>query len=74
MKPNERTRQPEQREQRRLPDWIVKAPRPSDRKGRLERIGAGWTRDDGGICLRFHGTQIIGGDIYLFPADDASGG
>lgn len=74
MKLNDRTRPSEKREARQLPDWIIKASRPSDRKGRLERIGAAWSRDDGGICLRFHGTQIIGSDIYLFPAEDKTVG
>jgi hypothetical protein len=39
---------------------------------RLERIGAAWSREDGGICLRLHGTQVIAEDIYLYPADDSS--
>lgn len=49
------------------PDWIVKRPKGIGRKTRLERIGAAWNRsEDGGICIRLHGTQIVSEDIYLF--------
>lgn len=54
------------------PDWIVKTPKGHGRKEkRLERIGSAWTREDGGICMRLYGTQIITADIYLFPLGDA---
>ena len=49
------------------PDWIAKCPKHIGRKERLERVGAAWTREDGGICLRLHGTQIVSEDIYLYP-------
>ncbi|GAB5470462.1 MAG: hypothetical protein Kilf2KO_34920 [Rhodospirillales bacterium] len=51
------------------PDWIAKCPKQIGRKERLERVGAAWRREDGGICLRLHGTQIISEDIYLYPAE-----
>ncbi|MGF1456876.1 MAG: hypothetical protein ACFB6R_16025 [Alphaproteobacteria bacterium] len=44
------------------------AARGYGRKQKLERVGAAWTRPDGGICLRLHGTQIVSDDIYLYPA------
>ncbi len=53
------------------PDWIAKAPKGYGRKQKLERVGAAWTRPDGGICLRLHGTQIVSDDIYLYPATRA---
>jgi hypothetical protein len=53
------------------PDWIVKTPKGYGRKQRLERIGAAWTREDGGICMRLYGTQVIEGDVYLFPLSEA---
>lgn len=50
------------------PDWIAKTAKQIGRRQKLERIGAAWNREeDGGICLRLHGTQIISEDIYLFP-------
>lgn len=59
---------------KREPDWIAKSRRQLGRTERLERIGAAWTRDDGGICLRLYGSQIVAEDIYLYPngpRDDA---
>ena len=52
------------------PDWVAKSPRGSGRNQRLERIGVAWNRDDGGICLRLVGTQIITEDVYLYPLGD----
>ena len=50
------------------PDWIAKAVKQIGRKEKLERVGAAWNREeDGGICLRLHGTQIVTEDIYLYP-------
>lgn len=48
------------------PDWIAKAPRRGRNAG-LARIGAAWTRKDGGICVRLIGTQVVDGDLYLYP-------
>ena len=50
----------------RSPDWVVKAPKGS----RLERIGVAWDREDGGICMRLAGKQIIDEDIYIYPMID----
>lgn len=52
------------------PDWVVKTPKGSGRKDRLERVGAAWDREDGGICLRLIGTQIVNEDLYLFPIQE----
>lgn len=49
------------------PDWVAKTSKGYGRKARFEKVGAGWNRDDG-ICLRLIGTQVVSGDIYLFPA------
>lgn len=49
------------------PDWIVKAPRGQGRNSYLERIGAAWSREDGGIGIRLTGKQLIEDDIYLYP-------
>lgn len=49
------------------PDWVAKSPRGQGRNQRLERIGVAWNRDDGGVCLRLVGTQIVNEDIYLYP-------
>jgi len=54
------------------PDWIVKAARGHYKNSYLERIGAAWNRDDGGIGVRLHGKQIVDGDIYLYPNEPAS--
>ena len=49
------------------PDWIVKGPRGYGRNSYLERIGAAWNRDDGGIGIRLTGKQVIEDHIYLYP-------
>ena len=49
------------------PDWIVKAARGHYKNSYLERIGAAWNRDDGGIGVRLYGKQLVDGDIYLYP-------
>jgi len=56
------------------PDWVVKAPRGQARNSRLERIGVAWNRDDTGLCVRLVGTQLIDGDIYLYPIVDEAAG
>lgn len=49
------------------PDWIVKSPNQRSRNTRLERVGAAWNRDDGGVCIRLIGKQVVDTDIYLYP-------
>lgn len=49
------------------PDWIVKAPQNGGKTSRFERIGAAWSRDDGGVCIRLVGKQVIDTDVYLYP-------
>ena len=58
------------RENGALPDWIAKSPKLIGRKERLERVGAAWNREDGGLCLRLHGTQIVSEDVYLYPNEN----
>ena len=36
-------------------------------KTRKERIGAAYENDNGAICFRPAGRQVIENDIYLFP-------
>ena len=55
----------------RRPDWVVKVPRTRGKKSGLVRIGAAWDREDGGICLRLTGNQIVSGDIYVYPVVEA---
>lgn len=52
------------------PDWVVKTPPYKGNGKKLERIGAAWNREDGGICIRLTGTQVISRDVYLYPAED----
>ncbi|MEQ8328102.1 MAG: hypothetical protein RIE84_11320 [Parvibaculum sp.] len=56
----------------RRPDWVVKAPRTRGKSPGLIRIGVAWDREDGGICLRLTGNQLVTGDLYIYPA--AEGG
>ncbi len=56
------------------PDWVVKGPVQRGEQSRLEQIGVAWNRKDSGIGLRLTGTQLIGGDIYLYPITDADEG
>jgi len=36
----------------------------------FETIGAAWVRDDGGLYIKLHGTQIIDSGFYAFPITD----
>ena len=36
---------------------------------RKERIGVAWKSDNGSICLRPSGVQVIEGDVHLFPSE-----
>tara|TARA_B100001989_G_scaffold225621_1_gene180762 strand:- start:872 stop:1093 length:222 start_codon:yes stop_codon:yes gene_type:complete len=40
----------------------------------LETIGAAWSRDDGGLYIKLHGTQIIEGGFYAFPINKDENG
>ncbi|MEP3245484.1 MAG: hypothetical protein ABJN40_01675 [Sneathiella sp.] len=53
------------------PDWTVKSPKGHGRYHRLETIGAGWSREDSGICVRLSGTQIVENDLYIYPVERA---
>jgi len=32
----------------------------------FETLGVAWERDDGGLYVKLHGTQIIEGGFYIF--------
>lgn len=72
MKPSTQTPSTANREAGSRPDWVAKSPKGEGRKQKLERIGAAWSREDGGICIRFHGTQVIGEDVYLYPMEETA--
>lgn len=42
-------------------------------KTRKERIGVAFDNENGSICFRLTGRQIIEGDIYLFPSENSHG-
>lgn len=50
----------------RKPDWVVKDGENS------RTIGAGWTVEDEGICLRLAGKQLVEDDIYIYPFDKSA--
>ena len=54
------------------PHFVAKIAKGAGRNSRLERIGVAWNREDGGIGIRLSGTQIVGSDIYLYPANNES--
>ena len=56
------------------PDWTVKTPRGFGHKKKLETVGAAWNREDGGICLRLIGKQLVQGDLYIYPLDNSTNG
>lgn len=49
------------------PDFVAKKQEGFGKNVSFVRIGAAWSREDGGLYLKLHGTQIIDGPIYLFP-------
>ncbi len=53
------------------PDWTVKTPKGSGSNQRLQPVGAGWSRDDGGICIRLSGTQVVEHDLYIYQIDNS---
>lgn len=51
------------------PDFIAKTKQGYGKQTSFERVGAAWHREEnGGLYLKFHGTQIIDCPVYLFPA------
>lgn len=58
------------------PDYFVKQYRVTKVedgwKTRKERIGAAWNGANGAISIRLAGTQIIEGDMHLFPSTEPS--
>lgn len=56
------------------PDYIAKQYRQvrveDGWKTRKERIGVAWKGENGAICFRASGIQIIDGDVHLFPVDE----
>jgi hypothetical protein len=42
-------------------------------KTKKERIGAAFNNENGSICFRPTGQQVIENDIYLFPTDQTLG-
>ena len=69
MTTNDTTQNETQGKSRKRPDWVAKTQKGHGRNSYLERVGAAWNREDGGICLRLIGTQIVAEDIYLYPND-----
>ena len=53
------------------PDLIAKTKEGSGKNASFDRVGAAWTREDGSIYLKLHGTQVVNTPIYLFPAAKA---
>ncbi len=37
------------------------------KRNEFETLGVAWQRDDGGLYIKLHGTQIIDGGFYVFP-------
>lgn len=58
-------------DQSKKPHWTVKTPKGYGRDQRFITVGAAWNRDDGGICIRLTGTQIIENDLYIYEIDEA---
>jgi len=40
------------------------------KKADFETIGAAWAREDGGLYIKLHGTQIIESGFYAFPVKE----
>ena len=55
------------------PDYVVKSRRGYGRNAPFLRVGAAWSRENGGICVRLDGTQLVENDLYLFPMDQDEG-
>ena len=55
------------------PDFVVKSTTGYGKNGRFRRVGAAWRREDGGLCVRLDGKQLVENDLHLFPAT-AEGG
>lgn len=52
------------------PDYVAKKQEGYGKQVSFERVGAAWSREDGGLYLKLHGTQIIDGPVYLFPVQN----
>lgn len=40
----------------------------------FETLGVAWERDDGGLYIKLHGTQIIESGFYAFPINNDTSG
>ncbi len=40
----------------------------------FETLGVAWDRDDGGLYIKLHGTQIIESGFYAFPINNDTSG
>ena len=41
------------------------------KKTKFETIGVAWVRQDGGLYIKLHGTQIVDSGFYAFPVKDS---
>lgn len=68
---------PEKTSETNRPDYIAKQYRmvriEDGWRTRKERIGVAYRNENGSICFRPAGAQIIEGDIHFFPIDTDEG-
>jgi hypothetical protein len=55
------------------PTHYVRKKIGAGKKADFETLGAAWDRGDGSLYIKLHGTQIVDGGFYVFPAKDSSG-
>jgi hypothetical protein len=55
------------------PTHIVRKKMGRGKNADFETLGAAWDRGDGSLYIKLHGTQIVEGGFYVFPAKDSSG-
>jgi hypothetical protein len=51
------------------PTHVVKMARTDGERTTHDRLGVAWTREDGSLYVRLHGTQIIADGFSIYPID-----
>jgi len=52
------------------PTHTIRKKHWTGKRSEYELLGVAWQRDDGGLYIKLHGTQVIDGGFYAFPNKD----
>lgn len=71
---NTQTVETKQNEKNPLPTHVAKVRHGYGKNASYERIGVAWSKEDGSLYIKLHGTQIVGAfTLYELNANDKAG-